>query len=885
MPQFSGSKITIVQLEQFIKDAIDGKVGSNNLYRLSADGSTVKPTVKVFYEGRVGGSIGADNKYSGGAFNSVLANDFIERAGDGAVSLDRTKLGQFVLRSQLEMVVEGGLEEADKFVLNRTISAAYATQNPVETNVVFAGDKGSTNPNYESILWDNEIPKAINVSSATATFNGVTDADIKAGYIEGDTAANKLHNKGAISDAFQDANRIGHPKLYMGPEIDPANGRLINGAMDVDARWVQKIAGNVTLSPIDVNQPQVGEITTAAAAAEQAFSKTLLALGDKAPSFVQALYEGSNPALQRSVALLTSALANMKASASGALESMRGNAFEAWRAIVDSSSKAVDATYAQSVALLKNLARWQKSFFEAVPDFFENLPEPIRKAGTFAVQSYKQFWNDTLGLFKYSEYTAANAIKLTGVWAGNILILGHLAVEAKRTGGVTNTAFLGSVLKTGLGLAVGIPVFGALAEGAAYVAGAAGVYALIAAGLYLGVRTVLSEAEQVWAASHEQDSIIYKMAHGILENMRGFEAAVASLPSEVLSLFVGSAQASELTPGIDNMTVGSIQVAEAGAAVYTFDEKAVWLFGHDDGVLIGGKENDILIHTGHGLALGQAGDDMLVGFRPDFIAKGTKIGTAPAAGAVDNRKVAQTDLSLTLDGGAGDDWVLALGGEKAITIGGVGRDWIYNTSDHGIIYGDTIDGLDPDSQLSIRDLEKNGQDLDAEGHHKFADNIWWSPGTTVIDAGHYDHLKFYGVPLVGGDTSGSISMQLWAGPASGLVSSAIGAAQMFVRPKDSFYFDNLMPWIQYKMDLTKGRQDMLVINVFDTLWNGLFDAIPNPDAGVMRIKNFDFVGSYTGWTQSSLANEGTFGMVFKKANPIWAVLANDNSMITRRFAA
>ena len=128
--------------------------------------------------------------------------------------------------------------------------------------------------------------------------------------------------------------------------------------------------------------------------------------------------------------------------------------------------------------------------------------------------------------------------------------------------------------------------------------------------------------------------------------------------------------------------------------------------------------------------------------------------------------------------------------------------------------------------------------------------------------------------------------QLWAGPVSGLVSSAIGAAQMFVKPKDSFYFDNLMPWIQYKMDLTKGRQDMLVINVFDTLWNGLFDAIPNPDAGVMRIKNFDFVGSYVGWQQSSLANQGTFGMVFKKVNPIWAVNVgyNDNH-INKRAAA
>ena len=48
----------------------------------------------------------------------------------------------------------------------------------------------------------------------------------------------------------------------------------------------------------------------------------------------------------------------------------------------------------------------------------------------------------------------------------------------------------------------------------------------------------------------------------------------------------------------------------------------------------------------------------------------------------------------------------------------------------------------------------------------------------------------------------------------------------------------------------------------------------------MRIKNFDFVGSYTGAAQFGLADQSTLGMVFKKANPLWAALAaNDNNRI------
>jgi hypothetical protein len=53
-----------------------------------------------------------------------------------------------------------------------------------------------------------------------------------------------------------------------------------------------------------------------------------------------------------------------------------------------------------------------------------------------------------------------------------------------------------------------------------------------------------------------------------------------------------------------------------------------------------------------------------------------------------------------------------------------------------------------------------------------------------------------------------------------------------------------------------------------------------PDtSGYMRIKNFDFRGSYSGQEQIAITNStnyddhGTFNMQFKKANPIWEVLA------------
>lgn len=249
-------------------------------------------------------------------------------------------------------------------------------------------------------------------------------------------------------------------------------------------------------------------------------------------------------------------------------------------------------------------------------------------------------------------------------------------------------------------------------------------------------------------------------------------------------------------------------------------------------------------------------------------------------------------------------WVIAIGGDGTadakgtvysgiyennkigtVTIGDTGRDWIWNTSEGGIIYGDTIDGLDPVSHQSIHNLVKASafDTSKTSAWHSYSDSIWWSGDTTVMDADHNDHLKFFGLPLLGGDTSGGLAFSVFGGVAAGLVGTAVGAAQADKSAVDSFYFDNLLPFINYKMDFTHGRHDLLVINLFSELFNFAFatftGSVPEFPAGFMRIKNFDFVGSYTGIQQVELTksknydDHGTFDMLFKKANPIWAVLA------------
>ncbi len=241
--------------------------------------------------------------------------------------------------------------------------------------------------------------------------------------------------------------------------------------------------------------------------------------------------------------------------------------------------------------------------------------------------------------------------------------------------------------------------------------------------------------------------------------------------------------------------------------------------------------------------------------------------------------------NLLLDGGVGNDYVIADGAGSVTTIGGAGRDWIYNHTAGGKIYGDTIDGLDPETHQSIMEEQKTNAN---NSRSKFSDSIWWSSATTVMDADHYDHLTFYGFPLVGGNTSGGLGLIGGTGAGASFAAIGVGASQTFTPATQSYYFDELFSFIIYKPDFTAGgrdrqdsQHDLLVFNEYDQLTSlfGFGPSIQNPDKGLMRIKNFDFVYSYSGFTQIAQTlsgddrDKGTFGMLFKKANPIWEVLA------------
>jgi hypothetical protein len=129
-----------------------------------------------------------------------------------------------------------------------------------------------------------------------------------------------------------------------------------------------------------------------------------------------------------------------------------------------------------------------------------------------------------------------------------------------------------------------------------------------------------------------------------------------------------------------------------------------------------------------------------------------------------------------------------------------------------------------------------------------SDNFWYAPDTTLMDSGHADVLKYYGIPMTGGDANGGL-----AGFAiyNGLFGAAIGMGNLLRYGtgnaqgwEDEIYVDHIQPWLLYgfKADeddrLSTGVRgtaarnglDMYITNAFDQIFRGLMAAVGGGEA-------------------------------------------------------
>jgi RTX calcium-binding nonapeptide repeat (4 copies) len=249
-----------------------------------------------------------------------------------------------------------------------------------------------------------------------------------------------------------------------------------------------------------------------------------------------------------------------------------------------------------------------------------------------------------------------------------------------------------------------------------------------------------------------------------------------------------------------------------------------------------------------------------------------------------------------VDGGAGNDEVYAYGGKNKLTAGGLGRDLITNTSKGGELWGDVANSfieVATDRRFTLKTtVNADGTTSQTkeyiESGHDNADNFVWAPGTTIMDPQRDDILTFAGLPLVGGSDEGGIGLSLTNLGLSGPLNRFIKVG----RPLETVYADQILPFITYAFEKqSDGSYDLLVGNVntaFLDATEAVFSGRSGLSAelkkhyGAQRIKDFIpakshglFAYTYRGIDQQTLADKklaSKLGLVFKKANPILAIL-------------
>ncbi len=119
---------------------------------------------------------------------------------------------------------------------------------------------------------------------------------------------------------------------------------------------------------------------------------------------------------------------------------------------------------------------------------------------------------------------------------------------------------------------------------------------------------------------------------------------------------------------------------------------------------------------------GDEGNDVLVVREARYVREGEALDPDDP-----DSPTAAEDLRLEILGEAGQDRIMVVGGEGAIISGGDDRDFLFNWSYKGQMWGDALDGTGGDDDI-----------------------FWWSVGSFIMDAEPGDRLQMFGIPLTGG---------------------------------------------------------------------------------------------------------------------------------------
>jgi Ca2+-binding RTX toxin-like protein len=544
--------------------------------------------------------------------------------------------------------------------------------------------------------------------------------------------------------------------------------------------------------------------------------------------------------------------------------------------------------------------------------------DTIKRSADGFADSFRAFGESAIG--SIGKSVNAMLVGLGGNAIGDVVEFLNMAYEPLKKGVKTGdwSDFQQTIVTYGVAAAVSAIIVVGSVVAATLVVGAVSASAAPIAAAFVGAGwaayglydAVTNGAELIGKINKDLAEVIPKIGDTIERAAANAKAAIALMHEVIKGAFGKDFDVPDLKALIESKYLADTFDLTLPNSLFGGDRDERF-YGKNAASIDGGAGDDeIYMINASGSAKGGAGNDILVGNAPVVVKSGELVNKEDREGKNQPnvpselrgkvvKPVAETDLQLRLDGGEGNDWLVVGRGEGAKTIGGLGRDFIYNTSNGGEIYGDSETGtyekpvIGPDGKPVLNaDGTPKTTPTQVEDTEENADNIWYAPNTVVKDAQHHDVLKFYGLTLTGGNAEGGVAGLVAFGGMGGVIGMANWASSLDEKGKydwtRSVYFDHLFPWMTYVLRPNKdgGGLDMYITNQFDQIFNAIFGGTPSEaykkqqelDAkgilkGWMKIENADVVGSYIGARQGELAGQGDFNMVFKAVNPLADLLA------------
>ncbi|MBS0503213.1 MAG: hypothetical protein JSS55_05290 [Proteobacteria bacterium] len=235
------------------------------------------------------------------------------------------------------------------------------------------------------------------------------------------------------------------------------------------------------------------------------------------------------------------------------------------------------------------------------------------------------------------------AAKIALTAGAGLVALADMWVEADRRGGFTSPEFFDYLKESADDMVKALPLLIA-GERAAQIAshtrfGRATLWTLGALGTAISLRTVLDYVTSAYEVTPGQEgTFAAQLFYGLQsldsfiddfeKQIGGYIEKGLDVLGDVVSKAVNSAAArltDKISERLEKLDQEGLLQQVGGETATIVSDANEWIIGSDAAIVVGDKENNVLIHTGAGLVVGDEGDDSVIAFQAGPIYRGESL--------------------------------------------------------------------------------------------------------------------------------------------------------------------------------------------------------------------------------------------------------------------